>query len=154
PRRLHPSLHHVISIHVSISPHVASPPTRSRPRRPPRPAHIHRRVLVHTPRQTITILRPKPSPRAGPTPFLRASGSSVIASSTPPHIAHDPRTSPHLLSGDSMPIHATMCLRNVFTYCRHSPQLPCRILSLLNSHFICIVVSNFFFSYFGPSFEL
>jgi hypothetical protein len=61
----------------------------SRPRRPPRPAHIHRRVLVHAPHQAITIVRPKPSPRAGP-------GSSTIASSTPPHVAHGPRTSPHL----------------------------------------------------------
>ncbi|KAF8180451.1 hypothetical protein K438DRAFT_1976638 [Mycena galopus ATCC 62051] len=41
----------------------------SRPRRPPRPAHIHHRVLVHAPRQAITTLRPKPSPRAGPRPI-------------------------------------------------------------------------------------
>ncbi|KAJ7836454.1 hypothetical protein B0H14DRAFT_3870778 [Mycena olivaceomarginata] len=154
PRRLHPSLHHVISIHVSISPDPASPPMRlgssnpsppsndaspaapsasprasafgalirlrtSRSRRPPHPAHIHRRVLVHAPCRAIMILRPKSSPRAGHVPLLRASGSSVIASSTPPLLTHDPRTSPRLLSGDSMSI---LCLRNVFAYCRHSAQ--------------------------------
>ncbi|KAF8180477.1 hypothetical protein K438DRAFT_1199660 [Mycena galopus ATCC 62051] len=67
-----------------------------------------------------------PSPRhaQGPVPFLRASGSSVIASFTPPHVTHDPRTSPRLPNGDSTPIHAIVCLRNVFTYCCHSAQSP------------------------------
>ncbi|KAJ7810650.1 hypothetical protein B0H14DRAFT_3880479, partial [Mycena olivaceomarginata] len=169
-RRLHPSLHHIISIPVSISPSPStrlgsnnpSPPIQrrfsrstfseaprafvfwrpqangpnarkvrtlrttswSRPRRPPRPAHIHRRVLVRAPSRAITILRPKPSPRAGPVPFLRASGSSAITSSTPPHVTHDPRTSPCLLNGDSTPIRAILCLHNAFTYCRHSAQSP------------------------------
>ncbi|KAJ7789844.1 hypothetical protein B0H14DRAFT_3891613 [Mycena olivaceomarginata] len=54
----------------------------SRPRRPPRPAHIHRRVLVHAPSRAITILRPKPSPRAGPYEH------PVLRRSLPPH----PRT--------------------------------------------------------------
>jgi hypothetical protein len=86
----------------------------SRPRRPQCPAHIHRRVLIHAPR--------------GPAPFLRASGSSAIASSTPPHVAHDQRTSPRHLNGDSTPARAILRLRNVFTYCRHfaqSPLSPC-----------------------------
>jgi hypothetical protein len=30
---------------------------------------------------------------------------------------HDPRTSARLLSGDSTPIHAILCLRNVFAWC-------------------------------------
>jgi hypothetical protein len=33
-----------------------------------------------------------------------------------PHL-HDPRTSPRLFSGDSIPIHAILCLRNVFPWC-------------------------------------
>ncbi|KAF8212906.1 hypothetical protein K438DRAFT_2010119 [Mycena galopus ATCC 62051] len=78
------------------------------PQRPPRPAHIHHRVLVHAPRQAITIMRPKPSPRAGPTPFLRASGSSVIASFTPPLITHKPRTSQRLPNGDFIPLRAIL----------------------------------------------
>ncbi|KAJ7753684.1 hypothetical protein B0H14DRAFT_420945 [Mycena olivaceomarginata] len=44
--------------HVAYNELVVSP-------RPPRPAHIHRRVLAHVPPRAITILRPKPSPRAG-----------------------------------------------------------------------------------------
>ncbi|KAJ7310720.1 hypothetical protein DFH08DRAFT_898731 [Mycena albidolilacea] len=91
----------------------------SRLRHPLHPAHIHRRVLVHAPHRAITILRPKPSPRAGHVPFLRSSDSPAIASSTPLLLTHHPRTSPRLLSGDSMPI---LCLRNVFAYCRHSAQ--------------------------------
>ncbi|KAJ7796660.1 hypothetical protein B0H14DRAFT_71086 [Mycena olivaceomarginata] len=173
-RRLHPSLHHVISIHVPISPHLASPPTRFGSSNPSPPSHdaspaappaspqafafgahelqyvfeavqTHAKyarcvqlagrvrnahhvmptsILVHTPSRAITILRPKPSPHAGPVPFLRASGSSVIASSTPPHVTHDPRTSPRLPNGDSTPFRAILRLRNVFPCCRHSAQSP------------------------------
>ncbi|KAJ7302684.1 hypothetical protein DFH08DRAFT_904981 [Mycena albidolilacea] len=90
----------------------------SRPQRPPRHPHIHGRVLVHAPSRAITILRPKPSPHAGPVPFLRASGSSAIASSTPPHVTHDPR----LPNGDSTPLRSILRLRHVFPCCRHSAQ--------------------------------
>ncbi|KAF8180496.1 hypothetical protein K438DRAFT_1199943 [Mycena galopus ATCC 62051] len=176
-RRLHSSLHHIISIHLSIFLHGASPATRlgsrnpspliqrrfsrstfgesprihlwcpqatihlgscpnarkirtlrttswSRPRRPPRPAHIHHRVLVYALHRAIATLRPKPSPRAGPVPFLRAAGSLAIASFRAPHITHEPHTSLNLTNGDSTPIHAIPCLRNVFTYRRHSAQSP------------------------------
>jgi hypothetical protein len=88
------------------------PPPRSRPR--PKPGHHDLAAQALTTRRAV--------------PFLRASGSSAIASSTPPHITHDPRTSPRLLNRDSTPIRATLYLRNAFTYCRHSAQLhlsPC-----------------------------
>jgi hypothetical protein len=103
------------NMHAAYSELVASTtPTTSRLHPP--------RVLVHAPSRAITILRPKSSPRAGPAPFLRASGSSAIASSTPPHVTHDPSTSPRLLNGDSTAIRAILCLRNAPTYCRHSAQ--------------------------------
>ncbi|KAJ7821037.1 hypothetical protein B0H13DRAFT_2291877 [Mycena leptocephala] len=152
-RRLHPALHHVISIHVSISPHVASPPTRLGSSNPSPP--IQRRfsrstfseppgIRLWRPQATIRLRsgpharkirtlrttswsRPRRPPRPAtqalamrrPAPFLRASGSSAIAS---PHPActHDPRTSLRLLSGHPH----NYVVRNVFTYCRHSAQSP------------------------------
>ncbi|KAF8162075.1 hypothetical protein K438DRAFT_303578 [Mycena galopus ATCC 62051] len=51
----------------------------SRPRRPPRPVHIHHCVLVPGHHDLATQ-----ASCAGPVPFLRASGSWVIASFTPP----------------------------------------------------------------------
>jgi hypothetical protein len=48
----------------------------------------------------------------------------------------------------SMPHPPSICLSRT-TYASLL-RLPCRILSLLNSHFICVVVSNVFGPYFGP----
>ncbi|KAJ7362983.1 hypothetical protein DFH08DRAFT_951197 [Mycena albidolilacea] len=57
----------------------------SRPQRPPCPAHSHYHVLIHAPRRAITIMRPKPAPRAGPDPFYELP---VLRRLVPPH----PRT--------------------------------------------------------------
>ncbi|KAJ7789841.1 hypothetical protein B0H14DRAFT_3572384 [Mycena olivaceomarginata] len=151
PYRLHPSLHHVsisprrVSIHAPrlqqpLSPH----PTTLLPQHLQRaPAHsflapasynisskrskhaqnthaaYNELVTSATPTTSAHIHRPLATRRA-----LRAPGSSAIASSTPPHVTHGPRISPRLLNGDSTPIRAILCLRNAFTYCRHSAQSP------------------------------
>jgi hypothetical protein len=100
--------------HAAYNEPVASAtPTTSHPHLPPcshpRPEPGHHDLVT----QALATRR-----------ALRAYGSSVITSSTPPHVTHGPRTSPRLLNGDSTPIRPFLCVRNAFAYCRHSVQSP------------------------------
>ncbi|KAF8162058.1 hypothetical protein K438DRAFT_1776133 [Mycena galopus ATCC 62051] len=166
-RRLHPSPHHVISIHVSIfcmarlqrrasapvtllpssndsSPTPSASPRASynsswKPSKRAQSTHAAYTELVAS--ATPTTSRPHPPPRSRPrhapghhdhaTQALAKRRARPISMSirffgdwflhTPARNAR-PAHLPRLPNGDSTPIHAILCFRNVFTYCCHSAQ--------------------------------